>query len=116
MIGSHTDICHKAKRLRTADPIKNKDLLAQGEVKFTVADFLEQTIVRPFKMLIEEPILVLVTVYISMVYAVLYACRSHVGYFRCLRFTAILSVFEARLTAFRFPYIAQKLQGFADYY
>src|SRR6266851_2812806 len=95
MFDSHTDICHKAKRLRKADPVKNKDLLAQGEVKFTVADFLEQTILRPFKMLIEEPILVLVTVYISMVYAVLYACRSHVAYFRCVRFTAILSVFEA---------------------
>jgi DHA1 family multidrug resistance protein-like MFS transporter len=30
-----------------------------------------------------------------MVYGVLYACRSHVVYFRCMRFTGILSVFEA---------------------
>jgi len=78
MFGRHSDICQKAERLRKADPVKNKDLRAEGEVKFSPATLLEQTLFRPFKMLVQEPILVLVTIYLSMVYAVLYARRSRV--------------------------------------
>jgi hypothetical protein len=78
MFGPRTDIRPKAKRLRQADPVKNKDLLAEGEVEISVAAFLEQTLLRPFKMLIQEPILILVTIYISVVYAVLYARRCHI--------------------------------------
>ncbi|KAI0300489.1 MFS polyamine transporter [Multifurca ochricompacta] len=63
----------KAKRLRKEDPVKNKDLRAEGEVKWTLDILLERTLYRPFKMLVQEPILVLVTLYTSMVYAVLYA-------------------------------------------
>lgn len=95
MFGPHTDIYRKAMRLRKADPIKNKDLLADGEVKFSVAAFMTQTLFRPFHMLVKEPILILVTLYISMVYAVLYARKSHV---LCLRYpllTTTSSVFEA---------------------
>lgn len=51
----------------------------------TVGVLLEQTLFRPFKMLAQEPILVLVTLYLSVVYAVLYACRSYVLRFRRIR-------------------------------
>jgi hypothetical protein len=95
MFGPHIDIYRKAKRLRKADPIKNKDLLAEGEVKFSVAALMEQTLFRPFNMLVEEPILIFVTLYMSMVYAVLYARESHVLFLPCLRLTTISSVFEA---------------------
>ncbi|KAI0254465.1 MFS polyamine transporter [Lactifluus subvellereus] len=55
------------------DPVKSKDLRTEGEVKWSAGVLLENTIYRPFKMLIQEPILVLVTLYTSVVYAVLYA-------------------------------------------
>ncbi|KAI9511524.1 MFS polyamine transporter [Russula earlei] len=58
---------------RKARIFKNKDLRVEGEVKWTFGIFLEKTIFRPFKMLAQEPILVLITIYSSMVYAVLYA-------------------------------------------
>jgi hypothetical protein len=85
MFGPHADTFHKAERLRKADPVRNKDLRAEGEVKFSLAVLFEQTILRPFKMLVQEPILVLVTIYLSMVYAVLYARRSRGPYLRCPR-------------------------------
>ncbi|KAI9449395.1 hypothetical protein F5148DRAFT_664142 [Russula earlei] len=71
----------KAERLQKHDPVKNKDLRVEGEVKWTFGIFLENTIFRPFKMLAQEPILVLITIYSSMVYAVLYACGSRVHRF-----------------------------------
>lgn len=43
----------------------------------------QRTLYRPFKMLMLEPILVLVTVYISVVYAVLYACKDPVETASC---------------------------------
>jgi hypothetical protein len=85
VFGPHSDIYHKAERLRKADPVKNKDLRAEGEVKFSPAVLLEQTILRPFKMLVQEPILVLVTIYLSMVYSVLYARKSRIPCLRCIR-------------------------------
>ena len=75
--------------------MKNKDLLAEGEVKWSPGVLLENTLYRPFKMLTHEPILVLVTLYTSVVYAVLYACRFHLRHFTCVQFTTTISVFEA---------------------
>ncbi|KAH9965340.1 MFS polyamine transporter [Russula dissimulans] len=63
----------KAERLRKEDPVRNKNLRAEGEVEWTVGIVLEKTLFRPFKMLAQEPILVLITIYSSVVYAVLYA-------------------------------------------
>ena len=37
---------------------------------------LHRTIYRPLYMLLHEPILVLITVYLSLVYGLLYACSS----------------------------------------
>ncbi|KAI0281088.1 MFS polyamine transporter [Russula brevipes] len=63
----------KAARLRRADRVKNEALRAEGEVKWAVDVVLEHTLYRPFKMLAQEPILVLVTLYTSVVYALLYS-------------------------------------------
>ncbi|THH13906.1 hypothetical protein EW146_g6361 [Bondarzewia mesenterica] len=64
----------KAKRLRKADPVANKDLYAELEKhKFSLSQLASRTISRPFKMMAMEPILVLVTIYLSIVYGVIYA-------------------------------------------
>jgi len=66
----------KAKRLRKQDPTGNKDLYAEhekGDWSFT--GIASRTVLRPFKMLALEPILVLITIYISIVYGLLYACK-----------------------------------------
>lgn len=67
-------LAQKAKRLRAADPVKNKDIYAASErVSWTLNAILERTIFRPFKMLLVEPILLLTTIYISIAYGVMYA-------------------------------------------
>ena len=67
-------LARKAKRLRKADPEKNKDLYAESErVSWAPKAVLERTIFRPFKMLLVEPILLLATIYLSVVYGVIYA-------------------------------------------
>ncbi|KAI0295149.1 major facilitator superfamily domain-containing protein [Multifurca ochricompacta] len=67
-------LAQKAKRLRKADPVKNKELYAESEnVSWAVGAVLERTIFRPFKMLLVEPILLLSTIYLSVAYGVIYA-------------------------------------------
>ncbi|KAK0440401.1 MFS polyamine transporter [Desarmillaria tabescens] len=64
----------KVKRLRKEDPESNARLFAGHEMEdWSIKGIAQRTLCRPFKMLLLEPILVLVTVYISVVYAVLYA-------------------------------------------
>lgn len=66
----------KARRLRYSEPVKNKDLYAAHEKgDWSFKGVISRTIFRPFKMLALEPILVLTTVYISIVYGLLYACE-----------------------------------------
>jgi hypothetical protein len=67
-------LAQKAKRLRRADPEKNKDLYAETErVSWAPMAVLERTVFRPFKMLLVEPILLLATLYLSVAYGVIYA-------------------------------------------
>ncbi|KAL6304110.1 MFS polyamine transporter [Sparassis latifolia] len=64
----------KARRLRKADPIANKDKYAEHErADWSIKGLLHRTLYRPILMLIMEPILLLITIYISMVYGVLYS-------------------------------------------
>ncbi|KAJ3562188.1 hypothetical protein NP233_g9733 [Leucocoprinus birnbaumii] len=64
----------KVKRLRKEDPITNKHLYAEHEKQdWSFKGVLNRTLFRPFKMLAMEPILVLVTIYLSIVYGLLYA-------------------------------------------
>ncbi|KAJ7578147.1 MFS polyamine transporter [Mycena floridula] len=66
-------LLHKARRLRKADPIAHQDLRAEHEDQdWSANGIIHRTIYRPFKMLVMEPILVLVTIYMSVIYGVLY--------------------------------------------
>ena len=65
----------RAKRLRKEDPVKNKDVYAEAERQdWEFKGLMDRTLKRPFKMLAIEPILLLVTIYLSVVYGVLYGC------------------------------------------
>lgn len=67
-------LARKAKQMRKADPVANKDVYGEHErLDSTFLGLLERTIQRPFAMLAKEPILVLVTLYLSLVYGLLYA-------------------------------------------
>ena len=53
-------------------------MFAESENKiWTPREILNSTIVRPFTMVIVEPILLLVTIYMSVVYGIIYGCESH---------------------------------------
>ncbi|KAF9446057.1 MFS general substrate transporter [Macrolepiota fuliginosa MF-IS2] len=64
----------KVKRLRKEDPVGNKNLYAEHENQdWSFRGVINRTLFRPFIMLAMEPILVLVTIYLSIVYGLLYA-------------------------------------------
>jgi len=66
----------KAKRLRRQDAKLNKDLYAEHEKgDWSAKGLLERTLFRTFKMLALEPILVLTTIYVAVVYGLLYSCE-----------------------------------------
>jgi len=53
-------------------------MYAESETKkWTLRSLLHSTIIRPFTMIIVEPILLLVTVYMSVVYGIIYGRESH---------------------------------------
>ncbi|KZV67553.1 MFS polyamine transporter [Peniophora sp. CONT] len=63
----------RARRLRKEDPVKNKGVYAEVEKHgWDLRSLLDRTINRPFKMLGVELILILVTIYMSVIYGVLY--------------------------------------------
>ncbi|KZS90135.1 MFS polyamine transporter [Sistotremastrum niveocremeum HHB9708] len=64
----------KARRMRKQDPEKHKDVIAEHELMDrSLKGLLHRTVFRPFQMLALEPILILVTIYLSIVYGLLYA-------------------------------------------
>ncbi|KAL1938779.1 hypothetical protein VTO73DRAFT_11382 [Trametes versicolor] len=64
----------KAQKLRKADPQANAGVYAEHEKSdWSAKGIFHRTLYRPVQMLIFEPILLLVTVYLSLVYGVLYA-------------------------------------------
>ena len=57
--------------------MRNKDLYAEHELQdWSWRGIAERSLTRTFHMLAVEPILFLITIYISLVYGVLYACTS----------------------------------------
>ncbi|KAK4052982.1 hypothetical protein OIO90_004106 [Microbotryomycetes sp. JL221] len=67
-------LAKRAKKLRKQEPEKNRDLYADLEkADFSVKALVTRTLGRPFLMLGTEPILMLVTLYLSLVYGILYA-------------------------------------------
>ncbi|KIJ38750.1 hypothetical protein M422DRAFT_176210, partial [Sphaerobolus stellatus SS14] len=70
-------LTHRARRMRKEDPEKWGTKYAAAEhADFRIKALLERTLFRPFLMLAREPILVLVTVYMSIIYGLLYALFS----------------------------------------
>ena len=68
------NVPRQAKRLRKADPVGNANLYAKHERQdWSFYGVLKRTLFRPFKMLGLEPILLLVTMYMSIVYGLLFA-------------------------------------------
>lgn len=66
-------LVRKAKRMRKLDPENNKELYAPHEKNdWTFSHVLERTLLGPFRILAQEPILVLITIYLSVVYGILY--------------------------------------------
>jgi len=66
---------NKAKSLRKEDPMGSKQLYAEHEKQdWSFKGLINRTIFRPFKMLAMEPILLLITMYIAIIYGLLYAC------------------------------------------
>ncbi|KAF5368197.1 hypothetical protein D9757_010478 [Collybiopsis confluens] len=64
----------KAKRLRREDPVNNGNMISDHEkLDSSARGLFTRTVVRPWVMLANEPILALVTVYMSVVYGILYA-------------------------------------------
>ncbi|KDQ51848.1 hypothetical protein JAAARDRAFT_163244 [Jaapia argillacea MUCL 33604] len=64
----------KARRMRKEEPAENEMMYAEHEKQdWSIRGVLHRTLFRPFAMLAMEPILVLVTIYMSVVYGVLYA-------------------------------------------
>lgn len=69
-----SDPSPQAKRLRKADPTGNDKLYAEHERQdWSFYGVLKRTLFRPFEMLAMEPILLLMTIYTSIVYGLLYA-------------------------------------------
>ncbi|KAF8900698.1 MFS polyamine transporter [Gymnopilus junonius] len=67
-------LAKKVKRLRKEDPVGSKYLYAEHEKQdWSWRGVLHRTLFRPFSMLAQEPILLLVTIYTSIVYGLLYA-------------------------------------------
>ncbi|KAF5372326.1 hypothetical protein D9615_009282 [Tricholomella constricta] len=67
-------LAKKAKKMRKDDPIANKHIYAEYEKQdWSLRGVIHRTLYRPFHMLAMEPVLVLITIYLSLVYGVLYA-------------------------------------------
>ncbi|KAJ7480336.1 MFS polyamine transporter [Mycena galericulata] len=66
-------LLRKVRAQRSADPVGAKHLYAAHENQdWSPRGLVNRTLLRPFRMLAGEPILVLVTLYLSLVYGVMY--------------------------------------------
>lgn len=64
----------QTQRLRKADPEGTKHLYAEFEkLDLSKGGILNRTLFRPFQMLALEPILLLITIYSSLIYGILFA-------------------------------------------
>ena len=76
-------------------PEENKDLYAEQERQdWSISGVIHRTIFRPFYMLYKEPILMLVTIYVSIVYGILYGCKPPAQSLGNLSTHTLIPVFE----------------------
>ncbi|BGP35356.1 hypothetical protein JCM10296v2_007192 [Rhodotorula toruloides] len=70
-------LAQRAKRLRKEDPDKHGDKYAELEkADFSIRSIVTRTLARPAIMLVVEPIVLTVTIYLSVVYGLLYGLFS----------------------------------------
>lgn len=70
-------LAKRARRLRAEDSIANKNLWADLErADFSMKGIVTRTLARPFVMIAKESILLFVTLYMSIIYGLLYALFS----------------------------------------
>ena len=63
----------KKNKMVKEDPVGSKDLYAEHEKQdWSISAVIHRTIFRPFNMLALDPILIMVTIYLSIVYGVLF--------------------------------------------
>ena len=63
----------KKNKLVKEDPVGSKELYAEHEKQdWSIMAVIQRTVFRPFHMLALEPILVMVTIYLSIVYGLLF--------------------------------------------
>lgn len=98
----------KARGLRKSDPVGNKDVYAEHERgDWSLKGVIRRTVSRPVEMVLKERILVLVTIYLSFVYGVLYS-REY------LRTASILILTEPRSVVFEaLPIVFVEKRGFS---
>ena len=74
----------KMQKLRKEDPVGSKGFYAEHEKQdWSIMGVIHRTLFRPFHMLAVEPILVLVTIYVSVVYGLIYG-RKLLFIFLCI--------------------------------
>jgi DHA1 family multidrug resistance protein-like MFS transporter len=66
-------LARKARRLRADSPTNVALYAAHERQDWSIRGVLQRSLFRPFIMLAKEPILVLITIYMSIIYGVLYA-------------------------------------------
>ncbi|GAA5820851.1 hypothetical protein JCM11251_001844 [Rhodosporidiobolus azoricus] len=70
-------LAQRAKKLRKEDPEKNAELYADLErADFSFKSIVTRTLARPIVMLFTEPLVMVVTLYLSVVYGILYGLFS----------------------------------------
>ena len=98
----------KKNKLVKKDPVASKDLYAEHEKQdWSITAVIQRTVFRPFHMLALEPILVMVTIYLSIVYGLLFGRKlCFPSFVLHIWFGEISPVFEA------FPIIFIEKRGF----
>ncbi|GAA6008917.1 hypothetical protein JCM10207_004025 [Rhodosporidiobolus poonsookiae] len=70
-------LAKRAKKLRKQEPEKNSELYGELErADFSLKSIVTRTIARPCVMLVVEPLVLVVTVYLSIIYGILYGLFS----------------------------------------
>lgn len=106
-------LARKAQRLRKEDPHQYEHVYAEHERQdWSFKGIMKRTIMRPFHMLFMEPILVLVTVYLSLVYGLLYARTCLLTLLPFLLETALIRSITTAIVFQAIPVIFVTVHGF----
>jgi len=98
----------KARELRKTDPVGNKDVYAEHERgDWSLKGVVCRTLIRPVEMVLQEKILVFVTIYLSFVYGIMYSRE-------CPWTSSILGLTGSRSVVFEaLPIVFSARRGFS---